>query len=129
LRPYVRPHATLIWVATSDWEPLVYIEEYKIPTNIASPQKCDVMGDHLTGPCIFPQRLTGFIYASFLQDVLPGPPEKVSLRARRQMYYRHDGEPPHLIRVDTQHLKQFPDRWLGRGGAQNWPPRSSELNQ
>ena len=24
--------------------------------------------------------------------------------------------------------REFPNRWIGRGGAQNWPPLSSDLN-
>ena len=31
---------------------------------------CDVIGDQLIGPYIFPQHLTGDIYANFLQDEL-----------------------------------------------------------
>jgi hypothetical protein len=29
---------------------------------------CGLIGDRLIGPYIFPQRLTGAIYANFLQD-------------------------------------------------------------
>jgi hypothetical protein len=38
---------------------------------------CVVIGDQLIGPYIFPQRLTGDIYASFVQDELPALLENV----------------------------------------------------
>jgi hypothetical protein len=41
---------------------------------------CGVLGDQLIGPYIFPQRLTGDIYANFLQDELPAPFENVPLQ-------------------------------------------------
>ena len=81
------------------------------------------------GPYIFPQCLTGDIYASFLQDELPALLENVPLQTRRQMYYQHDGVPPHFSQVARQYLNhKFPERWIGHGGAQTWPPRSLDLN-
>ena len=90
---------------------------------------CGVIGDQLIGPYIFPQRLTSDIYASFLRDDLPALVENVPLQMRRQMYYQHDGVPPHFSQVVRQYLNhKFPNRWVGRGGAQNWTPRSPDLN-
>ena len=57
---------------------------------------CGVIGDQLIGPYIFPQRLTGDIYATFLQDGLPALLENVPLQTRRQMYYQHDRVPPYF---------------------------------
>jgi len=43
------------------------------------------------------------------------------------MYYQHDGVPPHFSQVVSQYLNhKFPNRWNGRGGAQNWTPRSPD---
>ena len=41
---------------------------------------CGVIGDQLTGLHIFPQRLTGDIFANFLQDELPAILENVPLQ-------------------------------------------------
>jgi len=41
-----------------------------------------VIGDQLIDPYIFPQRLTGDIYANFLQDELPAILENVPLQTR-----------------------------------------------
>ena len=55
--------------------------------------------------------------------------ENVPQQRRRQMYYQHDGAPPHFSQVLRQELNhKFPNRWIGRGGTQNWPPRSPNLN-
>jgi len=43
---------------------------------------CGVSGDKLIGLYIFPQRLTGDIYANFLQDELPALLENVPLQTR-----------------------------------------------
>jgi len=45
------------------------------------------------------------------------------------MYYQHDGAPPDFSQVVRQHLNhEFPNRWIGRGGAQNWLPWSLDQN-
>src|SRR5215510_5312182 len=55
--------------------------------------------------------------------------ENVPLQTR-QIYYQHDGAPPHFSQVIRQYLDhKFPNRWIGLGGTQNWPPRSPDLNQ
>ena len=48
---------------------------------------CGVISDQLIGPYISPQRLTGNIYANFLQEELPALLENVPVQTRRQMYY------------------------------------------
>jgi hypothetical protein len=79
---------------------------------------CSVIDDQLIGPYIFPQRLTGDIYTKLLQDELPALLQNVPLQARRQMYYKHYGAPPHLSHVIRQYLNhKFPNRWIGRGSA------------
>uniref|UniRef100_A0A6P7GBX4 Uncharacterized protein LOC114340260 n=1 Tax=Diabrotica virgifera virgifera TaxID=50390 RepID=A0A6P7GBX4_DIAVI len=45
------------------------------------------------------------------------------------MWFMHDGAPVHFCRTARQHLDvTYPNRWIGRGGPQHWPPRSPELN-
>jgi len=90
---------------------------------------CCVIGDQLIGPHIFPPIVASDIYFNFLQEELPAPLQSVTLQTRRQKYYQHDEAPPHFSQVVRQYLHQkFPKRWIGRGGAQNWPPRSPDLN-
>ena len=88
-----------------------------------------VIGDQLTGPLIFPPIVTSDIYSNFLQEDLPAPLQSVPLQTRRQVYYQHDGTRPHFSQVVRQYVNQkFPNRWIGRGGTPNWPPRSPDLN-
>ena len=78
---------------------------------------CGVIGDQLIGPYIIPQHLTGEIYANSLQDELPALLQKVPLQTR-QMYYQHDGVPPHFSQVIRQYLNhKFPNQWIRCGGA------------
>lgn len=44
-------------------------------------------------------------------------------------WLQHDGAPPHFSRDVRRILDgQYPGRWIGRGGPQNWPARSPDLN-
>jgi len=44
------------------------------------------------------------------------------------MVFQHDGAPAHYSRLMTHHLNiTFPERWIGRGGHVQWPPRSPDL--
>ena len=89
---------------------------------------CDVIGYQLIDNSIFPQHQTGDIYASVLQRELTALLEDVPLQTRRQICYQHDGVSTHCIQIIKQYLNlKFPKRWIGRGGAQNWPPRSPDL--
>ena len=64
-----------------------------------------------------------------MQHELPALLDNIPLQTRRQMCHQHDGAPPHFSQVIWPYmLHTFPDRWIGRGGKQNWPPRSPVLN-
>jgi len=76
---------------------------------------CGVADDQLTGP--FPQRLTGYIYAEFLQNELPALRERSSAKTITSM----TGNVMQYVN------KQFSDRYIGYCGPQNWPPRSPDL--
>lgn len=87
-----------------------------------------ILGDHLIGPFMLPLRLTGNVYTTFLQDNLPILLEDVSLVARAQMWFMHDGAPAHYARCTRAFLNDmYPDKWIGRGGPRAWPPRSPDL--
>jgi hypothetical protein len=45
-----------------------------------------------------------------------------------RMVFQHDEAPAYYSRLVTHHLNlTFPERWIGRGGHVQWPPRSSDL--
>ena len=89
---------------------------------------CGVLGNRLIGPFVFDNNLTGNTYEAFLRNELPGLLEDIPLMIRSQMYFQHDGAPPHYTCRVRDFLNQsFPNRWLGRGGPIPWPPRSPDL--
>jgi len=44
------------------------------------------------------------------------------------MVFQHDGAPAHYSRLVTRNLNlTFPERWIGRCGHFQWPPRSPDV--
>ncbi|XP_066596254.1 histone-lysine N-methyltransferase SETMAR-like [Prorops nasuta] len=88
-----------------------------------------IIRKYLIGPCILPSRLTGHIYAEFLENQLPDLLEDVPLEIRQKMWLQHDGAAPHNAATakGVLHCK-FPGKWIGRGGPIPWPARSPDLN-
>ena len=76
----------------------------------------------------FEHHLNGRTFLQFLTNNLPVLLEDIPLNTRRSMWFQMDGAPPHFYREVRQFLDtQFSNRWLGRGGTQNWPARSPDL--
>ena len=88
-----------------------------------------IIANHIIGPYLLPLRLNGYAYRRFLNDLLPVFLQDVPLNIRQQMWYQHDGAPPHFDVNVRRHLDNaFPDHWIGRGGPVGWPARSPDLN-
>jgi hypothetical protein len=64
------------------------------------------MDDHLIGPYLVPLRLSGDIYLTFLQEILPELLEVVPLEVRREMWFQHDGAPAHFTNVVREYLDE-----------------------
>jgi hypothetical protein len=87
-----------------------------------------IIDNHLIGPYILPPRLTGRIYWTFLNEVLPELLADVPLATRRGMWFQQDGAPAHFsIAVRELLDARYPNRWIGRGGTISWPPRSPDM--
>jgi len=112
-----------MWSWPSSW----YCRK-QLPTSFFLKWLVWCIGDQLTDPYIFPQRLTGDIYANVLQDELPNLLKNVPLQTRRQMYYHHDGAQPHFGQVVRQYLNQSSQTDGLVVALKNWPPRSPDLN-
>jgi hypothetical protein len=88
-----------------------------------------IIENHLIRPYVLPRRLNGDGYLQFLNEVLPELLEEVSLAIQRDLWYLHDGAPPHYAwQVRTWMDISFPNRWIGRAGRILWPPRSPDLS-
>jgi len=89
---------------------------------------CGVLGNKLIGPFVFDNNLTGYTYEFFLRNELPGLLQDIPLMIKSQMYFQHDGAPPHYTRHVRDYLNEsFPNHTLGRGRPVAWPPRSPDL--
>jgi hypothetical protein len=79
-----------------------------------------ILGDQQLGPVVLPNRLTDTVYHRFLVNYLPLLFEHVPLHQRHQMWFMHDGAPPHFLPIVRQHLnKTFGQQRIGRGGPDN----------
>ncbi|KAJ8954712.1 hypothetical protein NQ318_011405 [Aromia moschata] len=117
-------HNTHVWC---DENPHAY-RNFRDQRNFSVNVWCGIVGDVLLGPHILPDRLTGNGYLNFLQHVLPNLLEEVPLGILRQMWYFHDGAPPHFARQVRDFLNvEYPNRWIGRNGPIHWPARSPDL--
>jgi len=87
-----------------------------------------IVGTVLLGPVLLLPRLNGETYLAFHENVLPLHMEEVPLLTRQQLWYQHDGAPPHFSLAVRQHLDAlYPQRWIGRAGRVHWPARSPDL--
>lgn len=84
----------------------------------------------VVGPYFFDGALTGHRYrAEILEGVVDSFIGDISLSQYREIFFQHDGAPPHAAATATRWLGlYFPDRWIGRGSDINWPARSPDLN-
>jgi hypothetical protein len=64
--------------------------------------RCGVLGEIF----VFDNNLTGNAYEIFLRNELPGLLEDIPLMIRSQMYFQHDGDPPHYTRTVRDYLKE-----------------------
>ncbi|GFV56427.1 uncharacterized protein TNCV_1709771 [Trichonephila clavipes] len=90
-----------------------------------------ILGDHLIGPYILPDRLTGPRYLIFLEQVLPELLDSAHVTAatRTSMWFQQDGAPAHFSISVRNHLDATcGERWIGRGGPVHWPLRSPDLS-
>jgi len=88
---------------------------------------CGLLGKKLIGPFVFDNNLTGNTYEVFLRNELPVLLEDIPLMIRSQMYFQHEGAPPHYIRQVRDYLNEsFLNCWLGRVGPVAWPVRSPD---
>ena len=89
---------------------------------------CGIVGDHVIGPYLFEVRLTGQVYANFMQNRLSQLMEDVPLHVRMNMWIEDDGASPLHALCSRQVMSEiFDEKWIGRGGPVAWPPRSPDL--
>jgi len=85
---------------------------------------CGVMTDRVVGPFFFNENtITGVVYLDMLEQFAIPQLEDVP-----NIIFQQDGAPPHWSLDVRQCLDDhFPQRWIGRGGPIQWPPRSPDI--
>lgn len=93
-----------------------------------------IINDRMLGPYFFQQTLTAERYLDFLTfELIPSlavifPNDHDPDIPGQQIWLQQDGAPPHYARAVREYLNTiFPNRWIGRSGAVEWPPRSPDL--
>lgn len=98
------------------------------------PQKVNVwagiVGDCIVGPFILDDNLTGEAYCDLLANrIIPNIRQKFGQELYNNLWFQQDWAPPHYYLRARQILnEQFPNRWIGRRGAIEWPARSPDLS-
>lgn len=89
---------------------------------------CGILHNRIIGLYFSNTPLSGRIYLQFLQEVLPNLLHLVNDNDRQSMWLQQDGAPPHYHREVREFLdNNYPQKWIGRGGFVQWPPRSCDL--
>lgn len=107
-------------------------------THSQRPQKINVwagiIGDRILGPYFFEENVNGDVYLNFLQfELLPVlivlfPHDDEPNLVHERIWFQQDGAPAHYAVNVRRFLDEtFPNRWIGRRGAVEWPPRSPDI--
>lgn len=118
-------HNTHVWADVNPCAVLETRHQQQFSINVWA----GIIGDSVIGPFIFHGTLTGASYSEFLMEHLNVLLEAVPLHLIQNMWFMHDGAPPHFSLQARAILNQrFPNKWIGRGAATSWPARSPDLN-
>lgn len=121
LNGHVNKHNCVYWCEEN---PHVTItQEINSPGVIAW---CAICSNGIVGPFFFDTHVNADSYLALLKEKLWPAVEHHS--EAPNLYFQQDGAPPHYAKVVRQWLdEKFPERWLGRRGPVEWPPRSPDL--
>jgi hypothetical protein len=121
LNGHINKHNCIYW---ADTNPHVTItQEMNLPGVMVW---CGMWSNGIIGPFFFDTNVNAHSYLNLLQEKFW--PEIEQRDTAQHLYFQHDGAPPHYAMIVRQWLdKKFPQRWLGRRGPIDWPPRSPDL--
>lgn len=99
------------------------------------PQKLNVwagiIGQNIVGPYFIAGNINAENYIAFVHllrtEVVPRIQEITGL-AFEQVWFQQDGAPAHFAVIIRDYLNEiFHNKWIGRRGSIEWPPRSPDL--
>lgn len=89
---------------------------------------CALLGSKVLAIHFYDGNLNGPRYIEFLSEALADCLEDFPLAQRQQLYFQHDGAPPHNSGPVADLLQlYFPNKWIGNNGPIMWPARSPDL--
>lgn len=105
---------------------------WKREAHTQHPQKVNVwsglIGSNVIGPFVIDGNLNGDTYRNLLVDRIIPAIRNLGLNFD-SVWFQQDGAPPHYA-VNVRDLldQTFRERWIGRRGRIEWPPRSPDLS-
>lgn len=89
---------------------------------------CALLGSKVLAIHFYEGNLNGPRYIEFLTEALADCLEDVPLAHRQELYFQHDGAPPHNSGHVADLLQiYFPNKWIANNGPIMWPARSPDL--
>lgn len=89
---------------------------------------CGLVNDKLIGPYVIEGNLNRDTYHAFLLNQLQTLLEEVPLETRVNLWFQHDGAPPHSSRQVVGLLRdEFGQKVIANNGPVHWPARSPDL--
>ena len=88
-----------------------------------------IYADGFIGPFFYEGNLNGTKYLNMLNhQIYPALQEDFNFDCDNY-YFQQDGAPAHTCRMVREWLdEKFEDRWIGKYGPIEWPPRSPDMN-
>jgi transposase len=88
-----------------------------------------ISGTRLIGPYFFRGNVTKNSYLEMLQTCFVPNIRDLLMEKDEEIMFQQDGASAHYADIVKEYLNQiFPEKWIGRGGPIEWPPRSPDLN-
>ena len=94
----------------------------------------DIVENRILGPYFFEGTLNGERYLDFLQfELIPAlavlfPNPQDPDIPHNDIWFQQDGAPPHFAMAVREFLDvTFANKWIGRRGPIEWPPRSPDI--
>ena len=75
------------------------------------------LDEHISGSYFLPSNLTGDVYFIFLEHILHGLLEYMSLHVCQNIWFQHDGVPPRFfLQSEVIKINNSGQKWIGCGG-------------
>ncbi len=127
LTGYVNRHNCRYWCEENPNEHRVAHTQRPLKRNVWA----GILGNGIIGPFFIDGNLDGPKYVLLLHHHIVPAMQASAIRQNipwNEVIFQQDGAPAHFARIVRDYLDiVFPNRWIGRQGTVEWPPRSPDL--